>query len=104
MVCTFTILSLTSAGGLATAGSQAIKNRPEHGFGRDQDFAVPGLFSELFNVAASRPAQMTTEQRKISPTCPFRQDKRCESPSLWHQQQTPRTMFSLLSRAVFPIK
>ena len=22
---------------------------------------VPGLFSELFNVAASRPAQMTTE-------------------------------------------
>jgi hypothetical protein len=24
--------------------------------------SVPGLFSELFNVAASRPAQMTTEQ------------------------------------------
>jgi hypothetical protein len=23
--------------------------------------SVPGLFSELFNVAASRPAQMTTE-------------------------------------------
>ncbi|CCE11625.1 hypothetical protein BRAS3843_740035 [Bradyrhizobium sp. STM 3843] len=23
---------------------------------------VPGLFSEFFNVAASRPAQMTTEQ------------------------------------------
>jgi hypothetical protein len=38
-----------------------LKNRPEHLFGRDQDFAVPGLFSELFNVAASRPAQMTTE-------------------------------------------
>ena len=25
---------------------------------------VPGLFSELFNVAASRPAQMTTERTK----------------------------------------
>jgi hypothetical protein len=25
---------------------------------------VPGLFSELFSVAASRPAQMTTEQVK----------------------------------------
>jgi hypothetical protein len=25
---------------------------------------VPGLFSELFNVAASRPAQMTTERVK----------------------------------------
>jgi hypothetical protein len=49
----------------AATGSQAIKNRPEHGFGRDQDFAVPGLFSELFNVAASRPAQMTTERIEI---------------------------------------
>jgi hypothetical protein len=26
---------------------------------------VPGLFSEFFNVAASRPAQMTTERREI---------------------------------------
>jgi hypothetical protein len=26
--------------------------------------SVPGLFSELFNVAASRPAQMTTERIK----------------------------------------
>jgi hypothetical protein len=25
-----------------------------------RDHTVPGLFSELFNVAASRPAQMTT--------------------------------------------
>jgi hypothetical protein len=28
--------------------------------------SVPGLFSELFNVAASRPAQMTTERSKTS--------------------------------------
>ena len=47
------------------------KTRPEQRFGRDQ--SVPGLFSELFNVAASRPAQMTTEHRKISPSPPFRQ-------------------------------
>jgi hypothetical protein len=26
----------------------------------DRDHAVPGLFSDLFNVAASRPAQITT--------------------------------------------
>ncbi len=26
---------------------------------------VPGLFSELFNVAASRPAQMTTSELKL---------------------------------------
>src|ERR1700761_227252 len=31
-------------------------------FGRDP--IVPGLFSKLFNVAASRPAQMTTERLK----------------------------------------
>jgi hypothetical protein len=35
--------------------------------------SVPGLFSELFNVAASRPAQMTTEQAEISPRQAFRQ-------------------------------
>src|SRR5207248_9464632 len=28
--------------------------------------SVPGLFSELFNVAASRPAQMTTEPSETS--------------------------------------
>jgi hypothetical protein len=37
---------------------------------------VPGLFSEFFNVAASRPAQMTTEQAKASPGEAFRQDQR----------------------------
>jgi hypothetical protein len=44
-------------------------------FGRDQYFAVPGLFSELFNVAASRPAQMTTEWPEASPARAFRQGK-----------------------------
>src|SRR5580698_8924001 len=34
---------------------------------------VPGLFSELFNVAASRPAQMTTEWPKHSRQRAFRQ-------------------------------
>jgi hypothetical protein len=37
--------------------------------------SVPGLFSDLFNVAASRPAQMTTEHRKTSDGRPLRQDK-----------------------------
>jgi hypothetical protein len=36
---------------------------------------VPGLFSELFNVAASRPAQMTTERLKSSPKRAHRQGK-----------------------------
>src|ERR1700722_2652893 len=35
--------------------------------------SVPGLFSELFNVAASRPAQMTTEWVQASPPWAFRQ-------------------------------
>jgi hypothetical protein len=37
--------------------------------------SVPGLFSELFNVAASRPAQMTTEQLQTSHEPGLRQDK-----------------------------
>src|SRR5437763_9083033 len=41
----------------------------------DRDHAVPGLFSELFNVAASRPAQMTTERIKSSRAPAFRQGK-----------------------------
>jgi hypothetical protein len=36
---------------------------------------IPGLFSEFFNVAASRPAQMTTEQPEISPAGDLRQEK-----------------------------
>jgi hypothetical protein len=51
-----------------------IKNRPELGSAGIGN--IPGLFSELFNVAASRPAQMTTEQYKNSGLQPLRQDKR----------------------------
>jgi hypothetical protein len=42
--------------------------------------SVPGLFSELFNVAASRPAQMTTECPEISPKRAFRQGTRPDKP------------------------
>ncbi len=38
---------------------------------------VPGLFSELFNVAASRPAQMTTNQTKLMAGAAF------VKPSSW---------------------
>jgi hypothetical protein len=41
--------------------NQAIK-KPGLNKGSAGINSVPGLFSELFNVAASRPAQMTTEQ------------------------------------------
>jgi hypothetical protein len=37
--------------------------------------SVPGLFSDLFNVAASRPAQMTTEHGKTNGAGSLRQDK-----------------------------
>jgi hypothetical protein len=37
--------------------------------------SVPGLFSDLFNVAASRPAQMTTEHGKTSRASAIRQGK-----------------------------
>jgi hypothetical protein len=40
--------------------NQAIK-KPGLNKGSTGITSVPGLFSELFNVAASRPAQMTTE-------------------------------------------
>jgi hypothetical protein len=43
--------------------NQAIK-KPGLNIGSAGITSVPGLFSELFNVAASRPAQMTTEQVK----------------------------------------
>jgi hypothetical protein len=38
-----------------------------------RDHIVPGLFSDLFNVAASRPAQITTEQVMPNPARAFRQ-------------------------------
>src|ERR1700722_4910707 len=37
--------------------------------------SVPGLFSELFNVAASRPAQMTTKSGNDNTDRSFRQDE-----------------------------
>jgi hypothetical protein len=45
---------------------------------------VPGLFSELFNVAASRPAQMTTERIKSSRVRAFRQGKALVNGRLNH--------------------
>ena len=48
---------------LKTPGNQAIK-KPGLNIGSAGITSVPGLFSELFNVAASRPAQMTTEWLK----------------------------------------
>ena len=44
-------------------GNQAIK-KPGLNISSTGITSVPGLFSELFNVAASRPAQMTTERVK----------------------------------------
>jgi hypothetical protein len=44
-------------------GNQAIK-KPGLNISSTGITSVPGLFSELFNVAASRPAQMTTEEVK----------------------------------------
>jgi hypothetical protein len=52
--------------------NQAIK-KPGLNKGSAGINSVPGLFSELFNVAASRPAQMTTEWPKISRWRAFRQ-------------------------------
>jgi hypothetical protein len=43
----------------SNTGQQAIK-KPGLNKGSAGITCVPGLFSELFNVAASRPAQMTT--------------------------------------------
>jgi hypothetical protein len=45
--------------GFAPPKKQAIK-KPGLNIGSAGIKIVPGLFSELFNVAASRPAQMTT--------------------------------------------
>ena len=53
-----------------TDRNQAIK-KPGLNKGSAGITSVPGLFSELFNVAASRPAQMTTEWRKASPEAGF---------------------------------
>ena len=61
---TFVILTPTSSGRLTDRhGNQAIK-KPGLNISSAGIHFVPGLFSELFNVAASRPAQMTTEELK----------------------------------------
>jgi hypothetical protein len=62
-------------------GNQAIK-KPGLNIGSTGITSVPGLFSELFNVAASRPAQMTTEYIYASPKWAFRQDKPLVNKSL----------------------
>ena len=63
--CTFVISAPTSSRRLSDR-NQAIK-KPGLNKGSAGINSVPGLFSELFNVAASRPAQMTTEWDKASP-------------------------------------
>jgi hypothetical protein len=37
-----------------------VTKKPAWKFPNGRDHTVPGLFSDLFNVAASRPAQITT--------------------------------------------
>src|ERR1019366_2434212 len=73
--CTFTILIPTPSGGFLRNrhGNQAIK-KPGLNISSTGITSVPGLFSELFYVAASRPAQMTTEWTKASLKRAFRQD------------------------------
>jgi hypothetical protein len=56
--CTLTIP--TSSGGFENRRNSGHK-KPGLNIGSAGITSVPGLFSELFNVAASRPAQMTTE-------------------------------------------
>src|SRR3981189_738091 len=51
------------------------KKKPGRNKGSAGIPSPPGLFSELFNVAASRPAQMTTEWSETSPWRAFRQGK-----------------------------
>jgi hypothetical protein len=60
--------------------NQAIK-KPGLNKGSAGINSVPGLFSELFNVAASRPAQMTTEWNKASPKQVPRQGSRMVNPA-----------------------
>jgi hypothetical protein len=52
---------------------ETVTKKPAWKKSTGRDHIVPGLFSDLFNVAASRPAQITTEQAMTIPACPFRQ-------------------------------
>src|SRR5882757_11275850 len=66
------VISAPAPKGELSNRNQAIK-KPGLNKGSAGITSVPGLFSELFNVAASRPAQMTTEWAKASLDGPFRQ-------------------------------
>src|SRR3981189_260253 len=73
--CTFTILLPTSSGGFKETTRKSGHKKPGLNISSTGITSVPGLFSELFNVAASRPAQMTTERTNTSSRWSFRQDK-----------------------------
>jgi hypothetical protein len=60
--CTFVISAPASLA--EVHGQNQANKKPGLNKGSAGITSVPGLFSELFNVAASRPAQMTTEQIK----------------------------------------
>jgi hypothetical protein len=67
--CTFTILLPTPSGGFKQTTTKTGHKKPGLNVSSTGITFVPGLFSELFNVAASRPAQMTTERVNISSRC-----------------------------------
>jgi hypothetical protein len=69
--CTFVISAPASLA--EVHGQNQANKKPGLNKGSAGITSVPGLFSELFNVAASRPAQMTTECAKASPGQAFRQ-------------------------------
>src|ERR1700730_9396256 len=56
-----------------TTNVNQANKKPDLNVGSAGITCVPGLFSDFFNVAASRPAQMTTERRKPNPPAAFRQ-------------------------------
>jgi hypothetical protein len=67
--------------------NQAIK-KPGLNIGSAGITSVPGLFSELFNVAASRPAQMTTKWIEASPARAPRQGRPMVNPGRDRQALT----------------
>src|SRR5665213_1353687 len=71
--CTFVIAAPHPSERLFEPLKSAGHKKPGLNIGSAGIRTVPGLFSELFNVAASRPAQMTTERPKDSPRAAFRQ-------------------------------
>src|ERR1700716_535597 len=73
--CTFTILLPTSSGGFKETTRKSGHKKPGLNISSTGITSVPGLFSELFNVAARRPAHITTERFDSSYRGPFRQDE-----------------------------